>query len=128
MYDKGKIVTGLVVFFVILAFPFWYNMGAKSPAPELELTDKAKEAEECVEDTAFMTQEHMQLLDEWRDSVARDGNRIYVSEDGTEHVVSLSDTCMDCHSNKADFCDRCHDYVSADPYCWDCHTFPEENN
>ena len=128
MYDKGKIVAGLVIFFAILTFPFWYNLGALAPAPELELTEKAQEAETCIEETAYMTTEHMVLLNEWRDAVARDGNRIYVSGDGEEYVASLSDTCMDCHSNKADFCDRCHDYVSVDPYCWDCHTYPEENN
>ena len=128
MYDKPKIVTGLVIFFVILAFPFWYNMGAKTPVPELELTEKAQEAETCIEDTDFMTREHMQLLNEWRDEVVRNGNRIYVAKDGEEHVASLTSNCMDCHSNKADFCDRCHDYVSVDPYCWDCHTYPEENN
>ena len=128
MYDKGKIITGLVIFFVILAFPFYYNMGSMTPVPELELTEKAKQAEKCIEDTEFMTKDHMQLLDDWRHAVVRDGNRLYISADGTEYVASLSDTCMDCHSNKADFCDRCHDYVSADPYCWDCHIFPEENN
>ena len=29
--------------------------------------------------------------------------------------------CLDCHSNTAEFCDRCHDYASVRPYCWHCH-------
>lgn len=33
-------------------------------------------------------------------------------------------SCMDCHSNRDQFCDRCHFYVSVDPYCWDCHIEP----
>jgi len=27
MYDKGKIVTGIVIFVLLFAFPFWYRMG-----------------------------------------------------------------------------------------------------
>ena len=45
----------------------------------------------------------------------------YVNADGKMYNMSLSNTCMDCHSNKADFCDRCHDYASVQPYCWSCH-------
>ena len=39
-------------------------------------------------------------------------------------VMSLSNTCLDCHSNKADFCDKCHNYASVRPYCWDCPSEP----
>ncbi|MFW6081934.1 MAG: sulfate reduction electron transfer complex DsrMKJOP subunit DsrJ [Desulfosalsimonas sp.] len=130
MNDKNKIITGLAIFFLVVLFPFWFNLifGASgaSQAPEAELTDKAKEAENCVAETEFMRTEHMQILDQWRDTVVRDGERIYVAEDGKEYDPSLSNTCMDCHSNKAEFCDSCHNYASVDPYCWDCHTYPEE--
>ncbi len=126
MQDKGKIIAGLIIFFMILTFPFWYNRGAASPAPEPELTQKAKEAKVCIADTEYMRTEHMQVLDVWRDTVVRDGKRVYVNAEGKEYVASLSDTCMDCHSNKAEFCDRCHNYASVTPYCWECHTYPEE--
>jgi hypothetical protein len=121
MNDKGKIITGLIIFVVIVSFPFWFNRGKAASVPEPILTDKAKAAKECVQPKAFMKREHMQLLDVWRDSVVRDGKRIYVNSDGKEFDMSLSNTCLDCHSNKADFCDKCHDYTSATPYCWDCH-------
>jgi hypothetical protein len=68
-----------------------------------------------------MRADHMQLLDLWRHSVVREGKRIYVNPDGKEYNMSLSNTCLDCHSNKAEFCDRCHNYASVRPYCWDCH-------
>jgi hypothetical protein len=59
--------------------------------------------------------------------VVREGRRDYVSTlSGTTYDMSLSRTCMDCHSNKADFCDRCHDYLAVNPYCWDCHVEPKE--
>ena len=121
MKDKKFIVTGVIIFIVIATFPFWYNRGKAAPAPELQLTEKAKAAQVCVRSTEYMKAEHMQLLDLWRDSVVRRGDRIYVSPSGQEYNMSLSNTCLDCHSNKAEFCDRCHDYASVQPYCWDCH-------
>ncbi len=71
----------------------------------------------------------MQMLDEWRDDVVRNNDRTYTSADyGTTFDKSLSNTCMDCHSNKAEFCDSCHDYSSVTPYCWECHVEPKETN
>ncbi|MBW2660656.1 MAG: sulfate reduction electron transfer complex DsrMKJOP subunit DsrJ [Deltaproteobacteria bacterium] len=127
MNDKNKIITGLIIFIVIITFPFWYNMGKASPVPEPKLTDKAKLAKECLEPKAFMKAEHMQILDVWRDSVVRTANRVYVNKNGKKFNMSLSsgeNSCMGCHSNKADFCDKCHDYASVRPYCWDCHIEP----
>jgi hypothetical protein len=121
MKDKKKILAGLAVFIAAITFPFWYNMGKAAPAPELELTAKAKAAKVCVMPTAFMKAEHMQLLDVWRHNVVRNGERAFVNAEGKLFDMSLSNTCLDCHSNKAQFCDRCHEYASVRPYCWDCH-------
>jgi hypothetical protein len=121
MKDKKFIILGLIVFFVIVLFPFWYMRGKAAPRPEVVLTDKAVAARVCVRSTEFMRAEHMQLLDVWRHAVVREGKRTYVSPDGKEYNMSLSNTCLDCHSNKAEFCDRCHNYASVRPYCWDCH-------
>ncbi|MCG6893339.1 MAG: sulfate reduction electron transfer complex DsrMKJOP subunit DsrJ [Desulfobacteraceae bacterium] len=121
MNDRGKIIAGLAIFIAIVTLPFWFNMGKAAPVPDPKLTAKAKAAKECVESTAYMRAEHMQLLDVWRDTVVRDAKRVYVTEKGKEYMMSLSNTCLDCHSNKTEFCDRCHDYASARPYCWDCH-------
>ena len=126
MNDKGKIIVGLIIFVAVFTFPFWYNHGSATEPPEPKLTDKAKKAEHCVEDTTYMRTEHMQILDEWRDTVVREGKRLYVNESGKEYMASLSNTCVDCHSNKEEFCDKCHNYASVNPYCWDCHTYPEE--
>ena len=121
MNDKGKIVTGLVIFIALITFPFWYNLGKAAPAPEPLLTETAKAAKECIRPTEFMRAEHMQILDDWRDTVVRDARRTYFNEKGRSYNMSLSNTCLECHSNKKEFCDRCHDYASARPYCWDCH-------
>ena len=121
MNDKKYIWVGLVIFFIIITFPFWYNRGKAAPAPEVVLTPKAKAAKVCVRPTDYMQREHMQLLDHWRHQVVRNAERIYVNEKGQAFNMSLSNTCLDCHSNKAEFCDRCHDYASVRPYCWSCH-------
>jgi hypothetical protein len=55
----------------------------------------------------------------------RQGQRTYVATDGKEYMVSLTNTCMDCHRDKAKFCDRCHDYVQVSPTCWNCHNTPQ---
>jgi hypothetical protein len=119
--DKNVIMIGLAIFVLIVLFPFWYNHGKAAPAPEVVYTEKAKAAKECVRDKAYMKSEHMQLLDVWRDTVVRDATRKYINSKGREFEMSLSNTCLDCHSNKAEFCDRCHNYASVKPYCWDCH-------
>ncbi len=127
MYDKGKIFAGLIIFFAVFTFPFWYNHGVAAKAPDPVLTQTAKEAKTCVDNTAFMRKNHMELLNDWRNMAVRNGERMYRGDNGKEYDVSLQNTCLHCHSNKAEFCDRCHQYASVAPYCWDCHTYPKEN-
>ena len=125
MNDKKWIILGLIIFIGLFSFPLWYNMmgkvGKAAPAPELVLTEKAKAAGQCVMSKAFMTAEHMQLLDKWRHNVVRNAQREFVNAEGKTFDMSLSNTCLDCHSNKAEFCDRCHNYASVNVYCWKCH-------
>ena len=75
-----------------------------------------------------MKTKHMQLLDLWRDSVVRVGNRSYMAFNGKVYNISLQNTCMSesCHAKKTEFCDRCHNYAGVVPYCWDCHLAPKE--
>lgn len=123
MFDGNKIIIGLVVFLALASAPFWITAasGGKGTRPELEYpTNPAQK--QCVEDKAYMQAFHMDLLDKWRDAVVRDGYRVYVSRaHKTKHEMSLSKTCLSCHSDKTKFCDRCHDYSGVKPYCWDCH-------
>jgi hypothetical protein len=121
MSDKKLIIAGIVIFFALFTFPLWFNLGKAAPAPELVLTEKAKAAKECVMPTDYIRANHMKVLDLWRHQVVRNGQRIFVNAEGKEFTMSLSNTCLDCHSNKADFCDKCHNYASVTPYCWDCH-------
>ncbi len=127
MYDSGKIIAGLIIGIGLLSFPFWYNLGtAAAPAPEPILADAAKAAGQCVDSKANMKTTHMQILDDWRNNVVRDGQRLYVAPNGNQYEMSLQNTCMTCHTSKKDFCDKCHNYTSVSPFCWDCHVAPEE--
>ena len=128
--SKNMIMTGLIVFILAVLTPFWFNMVTTTEAaPKPELVGPAKDAKKCVLDKYDMRANHMSLLDEWRDSVVRDADRKYEAGNGRKFNMSLSTgeaSCLGCHEDKAKFCDKCHDYSSVRPYCWDCHTDPKE--
>ena len=128
--NKNYIITGLVIFALAVLSPFWFNIiTTTQAAPEPELLGKAKAEKKCVLDKYDMRANHMSLLDDWRDSVVRDADRMYKSSNGHSFNMSLStgeNSCLGCHEDKAKFCDACHTYASVTPYCWDCHIQPKE--
>lgn len=137
IYGKRNVIIGLVIFVLFFTSPFWLNItswGTGKPAldPKLD-TPRILEMEEetgekhCVESLAYMKTSHMLLLDEWRTAVVRDGDRTYEGSNNMRYEMSLSNTCMDCHSNKSQFCDVCHNSMDISPYCWDCHVAPTES-
>ncbi len=134
MKNAGTIVIVVVVGFVaFFGFPFYYNIGKANEAPKLKFDtpailewEKVNGKKECVEPKEFMRGEHMQMLNQWRDSVVRNADRVYVNSQGRSFTMSFQNTCMNCHSNKKDFCDKCHNYLGVKPYCWGCHIAPKE--
>lgn len=77
--------------------------------------------ERCVEDTAFMRRNHMELLKHQRDETMHKGIRT------PRHSLK---GCVDCHASsktgsvaasKEDFCAACHVYAGVKLDCWDCH-------
>ena len=88
MYDGGKIVAGLIVFLAVVTSPIWYNVvtGKAEYKPEPKIVTQEKE---CVAPKAWMTAMHMTLLNDWRDSVVREGNRMYVAANGKAYNMSL---------------------------------------
>lgn len=124
MRDRGIIVGGLALFLVLITFPMWYNLatGTTSRAPELK---RPVEEKNCVAPVEYMRTSHMELLTTWRDQVVRQNVRTFKAFDGTTYTMGLTQTCMKCHTSKADFCDRCHGYAGVTPYCWDCHIDPK---
>ena len=129
MYDKGKILIGVVLFLAVFTIPFWYSQatGDADYEPHPDTSALIAAGKTCVESPDYMREKHMDLLNDWRFEVVRGADREYVSEEyGTVFDKSLTDTCLElCHDNKSDFCDQCHDYVAVEPDCWDCHNIVE---
>lgn len=131
MYNGGKIFIGIIVFLAIAAFPLYYNIGRADTTPKPSLDTPVinqMKVKHCVEPKQYMRAEHMQLLNNWRDSAIRGGDRVYVSSTGEKYNISLQNTCLHCHSNKDKFCDSCHSYMAVHPYCWSCHFAPNKEN
>ncbi len=129
MFDRGKIIAGILVFVVVATVPFWYGRGGTATGPNLSLDtpEIGKMAvKECVEAASYMRAGHMQLLKSWRDAVVRDGETLYSNHKGQKYSMSLSQTCLRCHSNKEKFCDACHAYAGVKPDCFSCHVAPRE--
>jgi hypothetical protein len=129
MYDAKKVSLGILIFLVLLTFPFWYGKGRAVPSLQLKIDtpEIARLAEKkCLEPTAYMRASHMELIDSWRQAVVRDGQRYYVTSSGKNVSMSLSQSCLGCHSNKEQFCDTCHNYAAVNPNCWSCHNVPKE--
>lgn len=124
MYNRRYIIPGILAFLVLFSSPFWANILTRQyvrPALALPVGEK-----ECVESAEFMRAEHMRLLNEWRDAAMRDGKRVYKATNGKLWEISLQNTCMKCHNDKAGFCDACHVSNSVTPYCWTCHIEPKK--
>lgn len=127
MYDTGKVFAGLLIFALLFTSPILYNLAVGEDLTDPDLAPARAKSDSCVEETGWMRANHMNLLNDWRDSVVREGNRVYTAGDGDQYLMSLSNTCMGCHSNYKNFCNRCHTYNGVVPFCWDCHVnFSEE--
>ncbi len=127
MNDMTKIIIGLIIFIIVITLPITYNLATQSNlsgAPELVIPPEA--GNKCIESKEYMRANHMDLLNQWRDQVVRQGVRFTTGPNGNQIEMSLTRTCLDCHSNNDDFCNKCHDYMAVEPYCWDCHITPQE--
>lgn len=103
---------------VIILSPFAYSVGrfawaSVSSAPRPFLQGAADPSQRCVRDPSWMRQNHRIFLQELRDKTVRDGIRTEV----TLH------SCSQCHKDKAQFCDKCHNAANLHPDCFDCHSY-----
>jgi len=116
--NTGAIV-GVITLLLIL-FPFGYSVvsavlspGGENARPFLDMPPA--KYKECIKETEYMRYHHMHLLQEVRDDALREGIR---------GDIKL-DECRKCHTNRAEFCDRCHLAVNLWPDCYGCHYYPE---
>ena len=119
---KRDVVIGLLLLSALVALRvFWPAVKAeKIASPTVRAI--AIDSTVCIAPTEYMRSHHMKILNEWRNSGARD-NRPYVTADGKKFQKSL-DTCLGCHGSNAYFCISCHQYANAKPTCWNCHLSP----
>jgi len=120
MKDTRWIAVGMAVFLIGASFPVW-RAATGNATGELPVLGRAKAGSTCVEDTAFMRAQHMNLLEQWRNAVVRNDSLTYTSTSGQQFRMSLTGTCLDCHQTAVTFCTRCHDYAGVKPSCWNCH-------
>lgn len=128
MYDSSKVIPGIIIFLFLMTLPLWYNMttGKASYIPQLKIDSTETQ---CVESTEFMRENHMELLNTWRNEVVRGASRVYESSNGHKYEKSLTNTCMSCHKERTEFCAKCHDYAGVKtPTCWNCHNEPNLEN
>jgi hypothetical protein len=121
MNDRPRIIAGLVVAMAALTFPFWYTVasGPGRATPQLELPKG-----HCVFDSNYMRAHHMEVLQQWRDDVVRQGDCTAIEIDGKKYPKSLTGGCMSCHTSNEKFCACCHDYAAVQLTCWECHVEP----
>ena len=113
MYDKTKVIAGLVFFLGLATAPFWIsNLGLSGVGGH---GHGSLPPGECVEPRDWMVANHMLLLNDWRNSVVRDGEKTYTNSAGKEFEMSLTNTCLGCHSNKVTITGEVSDNGHVDP-------------
>jgi len=131
IYDGWKIILGLVIGVALFLSPILYNgVGKAAKAPVPELTAKAKAAKACVAPKPYMTAWHMQLLDNWRQEVVRDGDRYYNTNENLWWDYSLDSRILESWRRLVTASDQDEApgatgkiyYKSLQVTCMDCHS------
>ena len=112
----GRFAIALLVAAASLAAAETARAPSRVPLPTIE----AGAGERCVEDTAFMRRNHMELLRHHRDQTVHDGIRT------TRHSLA---NCITCHASRktgrvtgvGGFCASCHSYAGVTLDCFECH-------
>jgi hypothetical protein len=113
---------GLLAVALLLFAPFIASAdgGPPSRVPRPAVTAAAEGR--CVEETAYMLRNHMELLKHHRDLTVREGVRT------TQHSLA---NCVTCHASretgrvtgsKDAFCEGCHRYAAVKLDCFECHS------
>jgi len=118
MLDGGRIIGGVAIALAVVAGPAW--LGSTRGA-RIDALATPKAGERCILPQLEMRRNHPGLLADWRERVVRSGERAQREKDGRVVRISLTGTCLGCHGNAAEFCDRCHARAAVTLSCWQCH-------
>lgn len=110
--------TWATAFVVIILLPVVFSVLKPLWAAEPEVFLEAPDArwENCIRDVEYMRFHHMDLLKDVRADVIRSGMKGGITLAG----------CGDCHHNREQFCDRCHEKASVALDCFGCHYYLTE--
>ncbi len=117
MVSKTNRFFSLLTVFALLAITGTSAVAdSRVPLPQLA----PALGERCVEDTAFMRRNHMDLLKHQRDETVHRGIRT------EKHSLN---NCLSCHAPKPEpqsaeqphFCQSCHQYAGIRLDCFQCH-------
>lgn len=115
--EKNR-ATWATVFAVLIFLPvvlsilgLVFSRSAEAETVFLEAPDPRWE--NCVRDVEYMRFRHMDLLKEVRAEVIRQGLKGGITLAG----------CGDCHHNRDQFCDKCHQKASVTLDCFGCHYY-----
>ncbi|MEP7182795.1 MAG: hypothetical protein ABI886_11460 [Betaproteobacteria bacterium] len=121
-WRRAALVAHVFSLVVALAGTAFADTPAGAPASRVPKPGVAATAPgRCVEDTAFMRRNHMELLRHQRDLTVHDGIRT------TKHSLA---NCVTCHADaktgrvtgsKDAFCEGCHTYAGVKLDCFECH-------
>ena len=151
MQDLGKIIIGIIVFLVLLSIPVIVTQATGNadyvpdPQPPSQdvldnfiaenYPDFTDYDSSCIESKEYMRLNHMNIIYDWRAWAVRDDadgdedSSYYTSLDGKkEWFMSLTETCLGCHTDRDVFCNRCHEYTATQPNCWNCHNDVSEGS
>uniref|UniRef100_Q3AP81 Putative sulfite reductase-associated electron transfer protein DsrJ n=1 Tax=Chlorobium chlorochromatii (strain CaD3) TaxID=340177 RepID=Q3AP81_CHLCH len=120
---QSFIIGGVLIALVASLWSFWPTLQAEKVPDKPSVTASVPiDSTVCIAPTEYMRSHHMQILQDWKRTGARDP-RPHTTPDGRKFQKSLN-TCLGCHSTNSYFCIMCHDYTHAKPNCWNCHVAP----
>ncbi len=116
-------IVAAVIIVLPIGFSLVWAVAAPSAGGAEPFLVMPEGEEECVEEVTYMRFQHMDLLLDLRDEVVREGSHRQVVLDGQVRQITL-DGCWDCHTDRTQFCNRCHDSVNLNLNCFKCHHDP----
>ncbi|NTW57299.1 MAG: sulfate reduction electron transfer complex DsrMKJOP subunit DsrJ [Chlorobiaceae bacterium] len=123
--NKTILTIGLPALLMFALLAFFRQSGNAVEAPKAPPAPVAVDSTKCIAQTEYMRANHMKVLYEWRNSSVREGNRVFIAQNGSRFQKSLK-TCLGCHATNRLFCFNCHMYANVRPKCWNCHLSPME--
>ncbi|CAK8724202.1 Putative sulfite reductase-associated electron transfer protein DsrJ [Candidatus Electronema halotolerans] len=134
MYDSGKIIPGLLIFVLLITFPFWYNnligdAGAVPPATNNKIAESHKAFDNMLQSMGMKSfpngAQHALTTEEMRAKHMDMIKDIHVTAQGYDPAKAGQKptmSCLTCHGTKEQFCDSCHAHAAVTiPDCWTCH-------